>query len=123
MTKKPNNFPREGQHNIITRESLDKLASSRAKPNEELNYTIGGMRETIVHSNVEADRNYALNAGHRRLNELSIKVLTDHVFAANKGRAKAQFQASNDDNPTYAEQKRAAAVKAKSRRKQKVRGR
>ncbi|MEE9311595.1 MAG: hypothetical protein V3V10_04205, partial [Planctomycetota bacterium] len=61
MSNKPNNFPREGQHNTITRETLSKLESNRAKLNSGLDYTIGGMRETAVHSNVEADRNYALN--------------------------------------------------------------
>lgn len=121
MSHKPNNFPREGQHNTVTRETLSKLEANRAKPNNGLDYTIGGTRETIVHSNVEADRNYALNAGHRRLGELSQKVQTDHVFSANKGRSKAQFQASNDTGKTYAEMQREAVAKAKNRKRGLVR--
>lgn len=106
MKNKPNNFPVEGANNTITKDGLEKLEADRPKHNAHLDYTIGGMRETIVHTNVEASRNYALNAGHRRMNELSEKVQTDHVFAANSGRAKAQFQASNDTSPTYAEMQR-----------------
>ena len=113
MTNKPNNFPREGQHNTVTRAALDHLESNRAKHNSDLDYTIGGTVETIVHTTVEGDRNYALNAGYRRLNEVSQKVQTDHVFAANKGRPKAQFQARNDTSPTYAETQREAAAKAR----------
>jgi len=108
MSTKPNNFPREGEHNTVTKAALDHLESNRAKHNSDLDYTIGGTVETIVHTTVEGDRNYALNAGYRRLNEVSQKVQSDHVFAANKGRPKAQFQARNDTGPTYAEMQREA---------------
>lgn len=111
MKNKPNNYPVEGANNTITKDGLKKLETDRPKHNTHLDYTIGGMRETIVHSNVEASRNYALNTGHRRMNELSEKVQTDHVFAASKGRAQAQFQASNDTSPTYAEMQRSTVQK------------
>lgn len=118
MSQKLNNFPREGQHNTITRDSLDKLEASRPKHNTELNYTIGGPTETYVHACVEADRNYALNAGHQRFSELSDKIQSDHVFTANKGRAKAEFQASNNTDKTYAQRQREAAQKARSRERE-----
>ncbi|PCJ62736.1 MAG: hypothetical protein COA58_16720 [Bacteroidetes bacterium] len=120
MKKSPNNFPREGQHNTITRANLDSIEANRSKPNTELNYTIGGSVETQVHSNIEADRNYALTVGHKRFSELSQKLQTDHVFSANKGRAKAQFKAINDDTPTYAQMQRAAAAEAKAKRQEKA---
>lgn len=118
---KPNNFPREGDHNTITRDGLKQLEANRSKPNASLDYTIGGTRETVVHTNVEADRNYALNSGHRRMSGLSEKVQTDHVFAANKGRSKAQFQAANDTGKTYAEKRREAIKKAQAKKHERSR--
>lgn len=120
-TKKPNNFPREGDHNTITRDDLKQLEAHRARLNENLDYTIGGMRETVVHTNFETARNYALNTGHKRMNAVSEKVKTDHVFAANKGRSKAQFQAANDTGKTYAEKRREAIKNAQAKKPERSR--
>lgn len=117
MSNKPNNFPRQGQHNIITKDALSKLEADRAKPNQTLDYTIGGSREQYVRSNVEAERNYALNTGNRRFREVSTKLQTDYVFTANKGRAKAQFDASVRNEKTYAEQQRETIQNRSERQK------
>lgn len=109
MSNKPNNFPREGQHNTITKAALDKLEAERPKHNKTLDYTIGGTIETQVHSNVEASRNYALRSGHKRIREISDKLQTDHVFASNKGHAKAQLNAASKTQGSYAERQRKVA--------------
>ena len=118
MTDKPNNFPVKGAHNTVTKEALTQLEASRPKHNSHLDYTIGGTRETVVHSDIEASRDYALNAGHKRLKQVSEKVQMDHVFTANKGRAKAQFKSSNQGGKTYAEMQREATTKAKTRKRE-----
>lgn len=114
MSSKPNNFPREGQHNTITKGALERLEAERPKPSQNLDYTIGGTRETHVHASIEAERNYALNAGYRRFKEISEKLQRDHVFSANHGRAKAQFNATNNQK-TYADMQKEAAQKAQQK--------
>lgn len=76
------------------------------------------MNETIVHGNVEADRNYALTTGHGRFGELSHKVQSDYVFAASKGHAKTEFQTSSNSEKNYAQRQREIAQKAQSRQLQ-----
>lgn len=115
MNKTPNNFPREGQHNTITRDHLNALEAARSKPKQTLEYTIGGAAETRVHSNTEAEREYALNSGHRRFKEISDKLQNDHVFSANNGHSKGQFNKVNAPKKTYADMQREAAAKARSR--------
>lgn len=121
MSNKPNNFPREGQHNTITKAALEKLEADRPQYNKTLDYTIGGTMETQVHTSLEASRNYALRSGHKRMHEVSEKLQTDHVFASNKGRAKAQFNAASKDRESYAERQRKAAQKQQTPIKEKSR--
>lgn len=86
-----NNFPREGQHNTVTREHLDKLARDSAVPNQTLNYTIGGPAETYVHTNLDADRAARRARGEKILRESTAKLERDHCFARTQGWAKVSF--------------------------------
>lgn len=71
MSKKPNNFPREGMHQPVTRDAVKRLEAERPTPNAEMHYTIGGTVETAVHSNVNAEREVAIATGARRLAQSS----------------------------------------------------
>lgn len=71
MTGKPNNFPREGMHTTVTREAVRRLEAGRPTPNAQMHYTIGGTVETVVHSDVNAGREAAINAGNRLLEQSS----------------------------------------------------
>ena len=71
MTVKPNNFPREGMHTAVTREAVTRLEAQRPTLNAQMHYTIGGTVETVVHSNVNAEREAAITAGNRRLEQSS----------------------------------------------------
>ena len=115
MSDQPNNFPREGQHNPVTREALDTLEGQRSTPEAELNYTIGGATETIVHSNLESQRVYALNTGYRRFEDVSNDLETQHALTKNEGHAKEQFNFNRDQEQTYADMQREAASNAQSR--------
>ena len=66
MTDTPNNFPRMGMHSTVTREAVKRLEAERSTPNAQMHYTIGGTVETVVHSNVNAEREAAITAGNRR---------------------------------------------------------
>ncbi len=68
---KPNNFPREGAHNPVTRDAVETLEAQRPTLNAELHYTIGGTVETFVHSNENAEREAAITVGSRRLHQSS----------------------------------------------------
>lgn len=116
MSDAPNNFPSEGQHNTITRESLDTLEANRSSYVSHLNYTIGGTTESQVHSVLEEQRKFALDVGNQRFYELSYKVQSDYVFAASKGQAKALFEASSNPSKTYAELQREAVIKSQDRK-------
>lgn len=113
MTKAPNNFPREGGHSPVTVDRLKALEKNRPTPQHGVNYTIGGVVEAAVHTTVEAERNYALTSGYKRLQTASDKSQTDHVFAANEGRAKAQFQKTAQLQKAYVDMQRVRAKKAK----------
>ncbi|MEL6171286.1 MAG: hypothetical protein AAFQ04_01700 [Pseudomonadota bacterium] len=67
MTK-PNNFPREGEHQSVTRDAVDKFQNERPVFNREVHYTIGGNIEAEVHSSLIAEREAAITNGSRRLN-------------------------------------------------------
>ena len=67
MTDKPNNFPREGQHNPVTRDAVDRIAATRPTLNVARHYTIEGEVEVAVHSNLNAEREAAITTGERRL--------------------------------------------------------
>lgn len=71
MTRRPNNFPREGDHQPVTREAVTRLEADRPKLNAKLHYTIGGTVETVVHSNANAEREAAITAGARALQQSS----------------------------------------------------
>ncbi|GIT93357.1 hypothetical protein JANAI62_37810 [Jannaschia pagri] len=67
----PNHWPREGQHNPVTRDGVSSFERARRDHTVELDYTIGGTVETQVHASVEAARQYAVNRGHRILQHVS----------------------------------------------------
>ena len=114
MSTKPNNFPREGQHNTVTRDGLEALEAARPVPNESLDYTIGGATQAIVHSNIEADRNYALHSGYQRLEQVSEHLNQDYPFSALDGFSKAQFN-HEADTAGYADAERKAAMQPMTR--------
>lgn len=87
--KGTNNFPREGNHTTVTREAVKRLERERPTLNPELHYTIGGVVETSVHSNANAERQAAITAGSRRLNQASDKM--HHGFEAAKPSARTEY--------------------------------
>jgi len=114
MTKPPNNFPREGQHDTVTRSHIRKLESERDKRNATLEYTIGGTTEAHVHSCVAAEREAAITQGSRRLRQASAKLRQAHVESVHQGRAKAQFNQAKDPS-------RAAYIRAQQRQAEQAR--
>lgn len=89
MTVKPNNFPREGMHTAVTREAVKRLEAQRPTSNAQLHYTIGGSVETIVHSNVNAEREAAIAAGNRLLAKASQDLRAG--FERSGGDARARY--------------------------------
>lgn len=89
MSHKPNHFPREGAHNPVTRDAVERVAAQRPKLNTELHYTIGGPVETVVHSNTDAEREAAISTGERRLEAASQAVRRD--FRDPEGDARASY--------------------------------
>lgn len=94
----------------VTRPHIEKLKASRPVPNQSMDYTIGGNTETSVHTTVESERIYAINQGEKRLLKASERVQTDHVFAANTGRAKAQFGKAAANPDEYIRMQKEAAI-------------
>lgn len=96
-----NNFPRDGQHQPVTRAYLDELFQSRSVPNAKLEYTIGGMRETLVHSSLEADRQSQLVRGERILKTASQELQNNYAFKSLEGHAKGDFKtAAKKEHPS-----------------------
>lgn len=89
MTHKPNNFPREGMHQPVTKTALQQLEQNRPQHNAELHYTIGGTIEAEVHSNLNAEREAAITNGHRRLAQSS-KALKQ-TFKTTKPSARTEY--------------------------------
>ncbi|MEM9765014.1 MAG: hypothetical protein AAF968_21335 [Pseudomonadota bacterium] len=87
--KKPNNFPREGLHTPVTSEAIERMEAERPTLNEELHYTIGGTVEAEVHSNANAEREAAITAGSRRLQESTAILRGD--FEHENSRIRAAF--------------------------------
>lgn len=97
MTRKPNNFPREGQHTPVTRAGLERLKAERPKRNAALDYTIGGTVEAVVHSSLDAEREAAITTGERRLADVSANVHRNFPKPSGEARAayvRAQQQAA-----------------------------
>ena len=92
----PNNFPREGETNPVTRDHLEQLKASRPIPNTSLDYTIGGGTEAVVHASVEAERNYSITTGERILKRSSDDLDHSFAFKSLEGRSKAQFGTAHD---------------------------
>ena len=82
MTRKPNNFPREGEHNPVTRDHIAKLENERPTLNRELHYTIGGPVEAEVCSSVSMEHESAILQGWRLLTLASGQLHSDHRAAA-----------------------------------------
>ncbi|MEM9763559.1 MAG: hypothetical protein AAF968_13800 [Pseudomonadota bacterium] len=112
--KKPNNFPREGLHTPVTREAIKRLEADRPTLNAELHYTMGGMVETVVHSNANAEREAAITAGSRRLRESAAILRGD--FAHENGRMRAAFVRA-----LYIREQQALAKPARSHQRAKSR--
>lgn len=123
MSDAPNNFPCEGQHNPVTQGALEALENQRSTPEATLEYTIGGATETIVHSNIESERSYALQTGYRRFEDASNDLHTQHAMTKNDGHAKEQFNFNKEQQKTYADMQREAAANARSRDQIQERGR
>lgn len=79
-----NNFPREGEHNTVTAESVEQMERERPHHGATLDYTIGGAIEAEVHTTLEADRTYAINRGHRILNQAANDLGREVAQAARK---------------------------------------
>lgn len=92
----PNNFPRQGEDNFVTRDHLEQLKTQRSVPNQSLDYTIGGGTETVVHSSLEAERNYAITTGERILKRSSDNMDRSFTPKSLKGHSKAQFETAHD---------------------------
>ncbi len=92
----PNNFPREGETNPVTRDHLEKLKTQRPVPNANLDYTIGGGTEAVVHASVEAERNYSITTGERILKRSSNDLDHSFTFKSLEGHSKAQFGTAHD---------------------------
>ena len=89
MSTKPNNFPLEGMNTPVTRDAVKRLEAERPTPNAEMHYTIGGTVETVVHSNVNSEREAAITAGSRRLEQSSRGLHVD--FRHPQGEARAAY--------------------------------
>ncbi|GJL99998.1 MAG: hypothetical protein DHS20C07_16780 [Methyloligella sp.] len=92
----PNNFPREGETNPVTRDHLEQLKANRPIPNTSLDYTIGGGTEAVVHASVEAERNYSITTGERILKRSSYDLDHSFTFKSLEGHSKAQFGTAHD---------------------------
>ena len=104
----PNNFPREGDHNAVTRDAVDKLEAERPALNAETHYTIGGTVETVVHSSLDAEREAAITTGSRRLQQ-----------AANDLR-RAFANPARDARSEYVREQQAVAAQGRSRQPDKI---
>ncbi|MEM6410181.1 MAG: hypothetical protein AAF683_01440 [Pseudomonadota bacterium] len=108
--KKPNNFPREGLHTPVTREAIRRLEADRPTLNAELHYTIGGTIETVVHANANAEREAAITAGSRCLQESAAILRGD--FAQENSRIRAAFVRA-----LYVREQQALAKQSRSRQR------
>lgn len=86
MAKSPisNNFPREGAHNSVTAAQVEQMERERPHHTATIEYTIGGAIEGQVHTSIEADRTYAINRGHRILNQAANDLGREMQQAAQK---------------------------------------
>ena len=99
MTDKPNNFPREGRHAIVTRDRVRRLEATRPELNVVRHYTIDGEVEALVHSCADVEREAAITKGWQRLQEAS-------------KRLRQSFKASDDAaREAYVRQQKAAAMR------------
>lgn len=89
MSDKPNNFPREGLHQPVTKAGLKQLEQDRPQHNAALHYTIGGEIEAEVHSNLNAEREAAITNGHRRLAQTSQAL--NQTFDATRPDARTEY--------------------------------
>lgn len=89
LRDRPNNFPREGQHNPVTRDAVKTLERERPKLNEQRHYTIDGGVEAEVHSSVNAEREAAITTGARRLSQTSQQIRKG--FNAAKPTARTEY--------------------------------
>ena len=99
MSEKPNNFPREGRHDIVTRDRVARLEATRPKLNVVRHYTIEGEVEAAVHSCVDAEREAAIRTGWERLRRAS-------------GHLRQNFKTTRDAAcKAYVRQQKAAAMR------------
>lgn len=72
--KSPNNWPREGEHNTVTAEYLDRLKLHQAEMHHLLQYTLDRDVEVQVNAAEHAAKTYEYNRGHRILANASQNV-------------------------------------------------
>lgn len=80
----PNNFPREGEHNSVTAAGVEQMERERPHQTATVEYTIGGVIEGQVHTTIEVERTYAINRGHRILNQAANDLGREMQQAAQK---------------------------------------
>lgn len=83
-TARPNNYPIEGDHSAVTAAGVREMERQRPRYNSTVDYTIDGAVEGEVHTTVEAAREYAINRGHRILNQASNDLGADVQKAARR---------------------------------------
>mmetsp|Transcript_27737 Transcript_27737/g.51628 ORF Transcript_27737/g.51628 Transcript_27737/m.51628 type:complete len:115 (+) Transcript_27737:194-538(+) len=66
-----NNWPREGEHNTVTAEHLDRMELHKAKLEHVLHYTLDRDTEATVIAANQAAQTYEYNRGHRILQQSS----------------------------------------------------
>lgn len=75
----------------VTRAGLQALRDQLARPSSTPELTPGGPSEELVHAEIDAAKRAALARGEQSLRDASQRIRKAHAFAANKGRAKADF--------------------------------
>lgn len=89
MSNKPNNFPREGMHQPVTRDAIKSIERDRPVLDAQVQYTISGSVEAEVHSTLNAEREAAITNGYRRLTKKSVE-LNDN-FQSAKPNARTEY--------------------------------
>lgn len=91
MSKAQKTAGLRGRVATVTRAGLQALRDQLARPASAPTLTPGGASESLVHAEVDAAKRAVLARGEQRLRDASQSVQTAHAFAANKGRARADY--------------------------------
>lgn len=82
----------------VTREELDALRASLAKPEPHLSLTPDGMTEQIVNDELYKSQLKRLKAGERSLTKAQEKLRSDFNEVRNQGVHKAEFNVLSHTN-------------------------